>query len=55
MTINLTDPVFHDETKAREFLEKQRWPHGPVCPYCNETKNVVRLGGEAAALSLIHI
>lgn len=49
MTINLTDPIFHDETKAREFLEKQRWPHGPVCPYCNETKNVVRLGGEAAA------
>jgi len=48
MTINITDPVFHDETKAREFLELQRWPHGPVCPYCKEHKNVVRLGGEAA-------
>lgn len=49
MTINLTDPVFHDEAKARAFLEKQRWPNGPVCPYCKEDKNVVRLGGEAAA------
>jgi transposase-like protein len=49
MTINITDPVFHDETKAREFLELQRWPHGPVCPYCKEHKNVVRLGGEAGA------
>ena len=26
----------------------QRWPNGPVCPYCNEHKNVARLGGEAA-------
>jgi transposase-like protein len=49
MSINITDPVFHDETKAREFLERQRWPHGPVCPYCNEHKNVARLGGGAGA------
>lgn len=48
MTINITDPVFHDEQTAREFLEAQRWPRGPVCPYCKEHKDVVRLGGEAA-------
>lgn len=53
MTINITDPVFHDETKAREFLELQRWPHGPVCPFCKEQKNVVRLGGEAAKKGLV--
>lgn len=47
--MNLTDPTFQDETKAREFLELQRWPHGPVCPYCKEHKNVVRLGGDAGA------
>lgn len=51
--INITDPLFHDETKAREFLEVQRWPNGPVCPFCNERKNVVRLGGEAANRGLI--
>lgn len=49
MAMNITDPVFHDETKAREFLELQRWPHGPVCPYCKEHKEVVRLGGDAGA------
>ena len=53
MTIDITDPVFHDETKAREFLKRQRWPHGPVCPFCNEQKNVVRLGGEAANKGLV--
>lgn len=25
---------FPDETKARELLEKLRWPDGPVCPHC---------------------
>ena len=49
MCIDITNPIFHNETKARKFLELQRWPNGPVCPYCNETKSVVRLGGEAAA------
>jgi transposase-like protein len=27
--------IFADESKAREFLEKKRWPNGPVCPHCN--------------------
>lgn len=49
MTINITDPVFHDEGKARAFLEQERWPDGPVCPYCHGHKNVVRLGGQAAS------
>lgn len=53
MTINITDPVFHDETKAREFLEAQRWPLGPECPFCKERKNVVRLGGAAADKGLV--
>ena len=30
----LTAPHFHDETKAREYLEAIRWPNGPVCPHC---------------------
>lgn len=47
MSINITDPVFHDEKRAREFLEAQRWPEGPVCPDCDETKNVARLAGKA--------
>ncbi len=33
---NLADtPHFQDAEKARQFLESQRWPDGPVCPHCN--------------------
>jgi transposase-like protein len=34
---------FSDEDKAREFLEKLRWPDGPVCPHCGELDNAYRL------------
>jgi len=34
---------FSDEDKAREFLEKMRWPDGPVCPKCGEVNNAYRL------------
>src|SRR5690242_5748097 len=32
--MNLTDPIFSDERKAREYFEAIRWPNGPVCPHC---------------------
>lgn len=54
MTFNILDPVFHCETKARAFLEAQRWPNGPECPFCGKAgENIVRLGGEAASKGLI--
>ncbi len=28
------NPIFQDETKAREALEAVRWPNGPFCPHC---------------------
>lgn len=34
MSIDITNPIFHDEEKARAHLEEQRWPDGPVCPHC---------------------
>jgi transposase-like protein len=34
---------FSSEDKAREFLEKLRWPDGPVCPHCGELNNAYRL------------
>ena len=34
MSADLTNPIFTDETKAREYLEQVRWPTGPYCPYC---------------------
>ena len=30
----LSAPHFTDEDAAREYLEKLRWPSGPVCPHC---------------------
>jgi transposase-like protein len=34
MTTVFQDPIFQDETKAREALEAVRWPDGPICPHC---------------------
>ena len=40
-------PHFHDDTKAREFLESVRWPDGPVCPHCGSIdKGHYRLQGK---------
>lgn len=44
--IDLTNPIFHDEDKARAHLEEQRWPHGPECPHCGERHSVTKLEGE---------
>jgi transposase-like protein len=40
------DPIFTDETAAREALESVRWPNGPVCVHCGATEHVVRVAGE---------
>jgi transposase-like protein len=34
---------FSDEDKAREFIEKLRWPDGPICPHCGEINNAYKL------------
>ncbi len=31
---NATDPIYSDENKAREHLEKLLRPEGPFCPHC---------------------
>ena len=33
--IDLCNPIFNDDTAAREYLETVLWPHGPVCPRCS--------------------
>jgi transposase-like protein len=45
--MNLTDPIFTDENKAREHFEATRWPNGPYCPHCGETERVYRLHGKS--------
>jgi transposase-like protein len=34
---------FSDEDKAREFIEKLRWPDGPVCPHCGLVNQAYKL------------
>ena len=34
MAVDLTNPIFHDNDKAREHLESLLWPDGPACPHC---------------------
>ena len=46
--MNLTDPVFADADKAREHLEKSRWPNGPICPHCGVVNEATHVGGKAA-------
>lgn len=45
--MNVSDPIFHDETKARKYLESVRWPDGPFCPHCGEAENIKRLKGKS--------
>ena len=48
MTADLTNPVFQDESKAREWLEACRWPNGPVCPHCGTVGDrIAKLEGKA--------
>lgn len=37
-TMNLLAPEFQDEDAARAYLERLRWPDGPVCPHCGSMK-----------------
>jgi transposase-like protein len=46
MTFNITDPIFNDENAAREHLEAQRWPAGPICPHCGVIDGATKLEGK---------
>ena len=43
---DLQNPIFHDETKAREWLESHVWPDGPFCPHCGDFENITTLKGK---------
>lgn len=53
-TINLTDAIFHDEDKARAYLEAQRWPDGVTCPFCGGLDEVKPLNSEAHGAGWFH-
>jgi transposase-like protein len=51
MAINLTDPIFTDERKAREHMEAVRWPDGVNCPHCGNLNSarIYRIAANAKA------
>ena len=54
MAIDLTNPIFHDEDKARAFFEEQRWPTGPVCPFCTKPDTVKLIEGKSMGPGWYH-
>jgi transposase-like protein len=48
MSADLQNPIFNDETKAREHLEAVRWPEGRVCPHCGNSHQdrIAKIEGE---------
>jgi transposase-like protein len=46
--IDLRNPIFHDDDKAREYLETVLWPQGPVCPRCGVMGDrITKMGGKS--------
>ena len=46
----LSNPYFHNEEAAYEFVESRLWPNGPVCPRCKETERVGKMGGKSTRI-----
>jgi transposase-like protein len=49
---DLLNPIFRDETKAREWLEKELWPTGPICPHCGVVDQATLMKGKSHRLGL---
>jgi transposase-like protein len=45
MANELQNRVFHDETKARAWLEAHLWADGPVCSHCGTVNNATAIEG----------
>jgi transposase-like protein len=49
----LSDPRFHNEEAAFEYVEAELWTNGPVCPHCGATGDKIgRLKGKTTRLAL---
>jgi transposase-like protein len=52
MAADLSNPIFHDEPAAREWLEARVWPNGPVCPHCKEENRATLMQGKTTRAGL---
>ena len=44
---DFSNPIFHDETKARKWLEARLWPDGPICPHCGTIGEATLMKGKS--------
>ena len=44
---DFSNPIFHDETKARKWLEARLWPDGPICPHCGTIDEATLMKGKS--------
>ena len=54
MAINLTDPIFTDESQGARAPEVDPLAEWPYCPHCGETEKVYRLHGKSHRPGLLH-
>jgi len=43
----LENAIFKDEALAREWLEAELWPNGPVCPHCGVVHRATKVQGKS--------
>ena len=51
--VDLTNPIFHDEDRAREWMESKLWGTEPWCGHCGSF-NVHRLEGKSHRAGLLY-
>ena len=49
MTVNITDPIFHNEDAAQAHCEASRWGGEPSCPHCGSVR-IARLAGKTQSV-----
>jgi len=49
---DFSNPIFHDEDKARAWLEARLWPEGPICPKCGVVGEATLMQGKTTRAGL---
>lgn len=43
---DFSNPIFHNDDAARQYIESLRWANGRFCPKCGETERTSPVGGK---------
>ena len=54
MASDIQNPIFTDESKAREALEAVRWRDGCFCPHCGTMEGLARVQGKSHRAGLFY-